>query len=80
MHHFWRWSYLRIDFEPSEKTFDTLEDVDKSFLASANIFNCLKEKDVTTGNPKESRNLSTKSRTPTPAKITFAGEKTYQYI
>ena len=53
IHHFARWYHLSVDFEPSEKTFDMLENVDKSFLASANIFNCLKEKDVTTGNRKE---------------------------
>ena len=76
MHHFGRRCHLSVDFEPSEKTFDTLENVDESFLASANIFNCLKGIGVTTGNTNEWRKIRTKSRTPTPAKTTFAGEKT----
>jgi hypothetical protein len=44
---------MSVDFESSEKTFDTLENVDKSLLASANISNCLKVIGVTTGNTKE---------------------------
>ena len=78
MHHFGRRYHLSVDFEPSEKTLDTLENVDKSFLASANISNCLKGIGVTTGKTDEWRKICTKSRTPTPAKMTFAGEKTCQ--
>ena len=40
--HFRRWQHLGVDFEASEKTFDPLEDVDKSVLACANILDCLR--------------------------------------
>ena len=53
MHHFGRRYQLSVDFEPSEKTFDTLENINKSFLASANISNCLKDIGVKTGNRDE---------------------------
>ena len=69
---------MSVDFESPKETFDTLEDVDNSFLASANISNCLNSIGVTTGNTKEERKICTKRRTPTPAKITFAGENTCQ--
>jgi len=42
IHHFARRYHLSVDFEPTEKTFDTLENVDKGFLAGANISNRLK--------------------------------------
>ena len=39
-HFFIRWQ-RRVDFETSKKSFYAFEDVDKSVLASTNIFRCL---------------------------------------
>src|SRR5216683_2180057 len=70
--------HLGVDFEASEKTFDPLKDVDKCVLACANILSSLSNIGIRLAHAKLSRRMRTKRRTPTPAKITFAGENTCQ--
>jgi hypothetical protein len=72
-----RW-HLGVDFEPSKETFYALEDVKKGILACANIFRCLLDVDIKMASAEASGRIQTKRRTPTPAKITFAGENTCQ--
>ena len=76
IHHFVGRSCFCVDLDTSEKHFDSFENVDKSFLACSNIFSCLRDPYVTTTQAK-SINIHTERRTPTPAKITLAGEKSY---
>ena len=59
--------------ETSEKHLNALKDVDKSVLACSNVFSCLGNACVTIAHTNIIR-IHTERRTPTPAKITLAGE------
>jgi hypothetical protein len=79
IHHFGRRWHLGVGFKTSEKFLYALEEVDEGVLAGANILGRLGDggfqwrarKGVT-------RILRTRKRTPTPAKITLAGENACQ--
>jgi len=67
-------------FKASEKILYAFEDVDESVLARLNILDCLRIVNVNFTLAKVLRWICTERRTPTPAKITFAGENTYRIV
>ena len=77
IHHFRGLRHFCVHLETSEKTLDALKDVHKSILACTNILSCLKNVCVTMSHAKLLK-IHTERRTPMPAKITLAGENTYQ--
>jgi len=79
VHHFRRRRHLNIVFKASEKILYAFEDVDEVVLACSNILDSLRIVKVDFARAKVQR-LRTERRTPTPAKITFAGENTYRNI
>ena len=76
VHHFWCRRHCSVDFETKEEIFDALEYIDESFLTRVDILNCLKNLRVIRSLRKERNRERTERRTPTPAKISFPGEKT----
>ena len=74
VHHFRGRLRFCVDLETSEKHLNPFKDVDKCVLARSNIFSCLGEECVTVARTKLQR-IHTDKRTPTPVKITLAGEK-----
>ena len=74
------WSDLRIRLETSEKVLDTFKNVDQGLLRCIHILNCLKSFDVKLGLQRNVNQIPTWRRTPAPANITFAGEKTYPIV
>jgi hypothetical protein len=78
IHHFLCRRHLSIVFKSSEKILYAFEDIDEIVLACPNVLDCLGIENVDFASSKGQRRLRTERRTPTPAKITFAGENTYQ--
>ena len=62
-----------------KKILDTFKDVYQGLLCCVDILNCLTNFDVKLGLRRGDK-LLTWRRTPAPAKITVAGEKTYMAI
>jgi hypothetical protein len=71
------WSNLRIGLQTFEKVLDPLKDVDKCLLRCIDILNRLTSIDVKLGLRRDVDKILTWRRTPAPAKITVAGEKTF---
>jgi hypothetical protein len=78
IHHFGRQWHLGVCFETSEKVLYALEEIDEGVLAGANILGRLRDGGFSVADAQRcvTRILRTRRRTPTPAKITFAGENT----
>ena len=70
------WSNLRIGLQTFEKVLDTFKNVDHGLLRRIYILHCLTSFDVK-GLRRDVDKIPTWRRTPAPAKITVAGEKTY---
>jgi hypothetical protein len=71
-------SHFNVDIETFEKAFNPVEYTNKRILARANIFSGLQTLWSDLSAPiKQSRKLRTMRKTPIPAKITFAGENTW---
>ena len=70
------WSNLGIGLHASEEVLDPLKYVNKSLLGSNNVLRRLRSSRIKLGCKETSRMIRTWRRTPAPAKITFAGEKT----
>ena len=71
------WSDLRIPLQTFEKVLDTFENVDQGLLRRVDILNRLTSFDVKLGLQRGVDGIQTWRRTPAPANITVAGEKTY---
>jgi hypothetical protein len=64
--------------EAAKIAFDAPENVDERVSACADILSCLKDEGIRIARARRSMRTRTASKTPTPAKITFAGENTCQ--
>jgi hypothetical protein len=71
------WFDLRISLQTFEKVLDPLKDVDQGLLRCIDILNCLASFVVKLGLRRDVCKILTWRRTPAPANITVAGEKTY---
>ena len=71
-----RWD-LRIRLQTFEEVLDALKNVDEGVLRCFDILDRLTSSDVKIGSRRDVDNILTWRRTPAPAKITDAGEKTY---
>ena len=74
IHHFCCRPYFCVYLETSKEQLNPLEDVDKSVFACSNIFSRLRDLCVTMAHAKV-LTIHTERRTPIPAKMTLAGEK-----
>ena len=72
-----RWWDLRICLQAFEEVLDTFKDVNQGLLRCADVLNRLTNFDVNLDYQRDVDNILTWRRTPAPAKITVAGEKTY---
>ena len=72
-----RWWNLGICLQAFEKVLDPFEDVDQGILYCTDILSRLLRLNVKLELQRDKDKISTWRRTPAPAKITVAGEKTY---
>ena len=70
-----RWN-LRVRFEAFEKVLNTFKDIDQCVLRRTDVLGCLMNVDVNLESQRDRDKILTWRRTPAPAKITVAGEKT----
>ena len=73
------WSDLGICLQTFEKVLDTLKDVNQSVLRCTDVLNRLTGFYINLGLRRDVNDIHTWRRTPAPANITVAGEKTYVF-
>ena len=78
VHHSLIWRRFGVCVQTSEKCSHALEHLKERVLVRTNVLSCLRIVRITMDCTKVLRREHTKSRTPNPIKITFAGENACQ--
>ena len=76
--HFGGRLHVDVSFETQKEAFHALEDINDSAVTCLNIPDRLRRGHKIVSAKERRKRIHTERRTPTPTKIAFAGEKTYQ--